>query len=146
MSRVVSRHQSRLPFPPPRWAPPARQESPARQASPARRARRGSAASPAWLAALRPAAGVIRVAVRLAVRLSVRLAKAALLALALGPAGAAAAQPFGTYVVFSGTGSATAGNGYLTVPDSPALAPGNAITLEGWVSLATPFRTAAAAA
>jgi Concanavalin A-like lectin/glucanases superfamily len=51
----------------------------------------------------------------------------------------AAAQPFGGYVVFSGTGSATTGNGYLRVPDSPALDPPSAITLEGWVQLATPF-------
>jgi hypothetical protein len=51
----------------------------------------------------------------------------------------AAAQPFGRYIVFSGTGSATAGNGYLAVPDSPALDPPSAITLEGWVRLVTPF-------
>jgi len=51
----------------------------------------------------------------------------------------AAAQPFGSYVVFGGSGSATAGNGYLEVPDSPALDSPSAITLEGWVRLATPF-------
>lgn len=61
------------------------------------------------------------------------------LALALLLPGALAAQPFGSYVVFSGTGSATAGNGYLMVPDNPALDPPSAITLEGWVELATPF-------
>jgi len=63
-----------------------------------------------------------------------------LLALAAGLlSAAAAAQPFGSYVVFGGSGSATAGNGHLEVPDSPALDPPSAITLEGWVRLATPF-------
>lgn len=61
------------------------------------------------------------------------------LALAVGLPGGAAAQPFGTYLVFSGSGSATAGNGYLEVPDSAALDPPIAMTLEGWVQLATPF-------
>ncbi len=65
-----------------------------------------------------------------------------LLALALSFPGAALAQPFGPYVEFSGTGSAAAGNGCLVVPDSPALAPATAITLEGWVDLATPFAAA----
>jgi hypothetical protein len=50
-----------------------------------------------------------------------------------------AAQPFGSYIVFSGGGSATTGNGHLEVPDRPALDPASAITLEGWVKLATPF-------
>jgi hypothetical protein len=68
-----------------------------------------------------------------------RAAAWALLALALALPGRAAAQPFGPYIVFSGTGSAASGNGYLLVPDSPALAPGSAVTLEGWVDLATPF-------
>jgi Concanavalin A-like lectin/glucanases superfamily len=66
-----------------------------------------------------------------------------LLALAAGllPAlpSRAAAQPFGSYIAFSGSGSATTGNGHLEVPDRPALDPASAITLEGWVKLATPF-------
>jgi hypothetical protein len=51
----------------------------------------------------------------------------------------AAAQPFGSYIVFSGSGSAATGNGHLEVPDRPALDPASAITLEGWVKLAAPF-------
>ena len=62
-----------------------------------------------------------------------------LLALAAGLPSGAVAQPFGNYLVFSGSGSATAGNGYLEVPDSAALDPPIAMTLEGWVQLATPF-------
>src|SRR5258708_1496510 len=49
------------------------------------------------------------------------------------------AQPFGTYTVFSGNGSAGASNGDLEVPDSPALNPAGPITIEGWVALSTPF-------
>ena len=49
----------------------------------------------------------------------------------------AAAQPFGGYVVFSGSGSASAGNGYLEVPDSLALE-----TLEAYLAI---FRGAPAA-
>jgi hypothetical protein len=64
---------------------------------------------------------------------------AALAAAALSAAAPAAAQPFGPYVVFSGTGSATAGNGHLEVPDSLPLNPPREMTLEGWVDLATPF-------
>jgi hypothetical protein len=63
----------------------------------------------------------------------------AVLVLGLVLPATAAAQPFGTYVSFSGSGDPAAGNGYLAVPDSPALNPGAAITLEGWVNLATPF-------
>jgi hypothetical protein len=62
----------------------------------------------------------------------------ALLALAATLPAAASAQPFGTYIAFAGNGSAI-GNGYLEVPDSPALNPPAAITLEGWVLLSTPF-------
>jgi hypothetical protein len=68
-----------------------------------------------------------------------RRAAWALAALAAALPAAAAAQPFGTYVVFSGTGSATDGNGHLEVPDSPPLNPPRELTLEGWVDLATPF-------
>jgi hypothetical protein len=73
-----------------------------------------------------------------------RLARVVLIALAVLVLGlvlpaAAAAQPFGTYVSFSGTGDPASGNGYLAVPDSPDLDPAGAITLEGWVKLATPF-------
>jgi hypothetical protein len=74
---------------------------------------------------------------------SARSATWALLALAAVAAATlaapAAAQPFGTYVVFSGTGSAAAGNGHLEVPDSPPLNPAREMTLEAWVDLATPF-------
>jgi hypothetical protein len=118
MSRTVSTHHGSLPQPPARRALPL------------------LPAPPAWLPVVRPAA---RLALRLAVKVAARLARLALPAVAFALPGAAAAQPFGTYVVFSGTGSATAGNGYLAVPDSPALTPGSAITLEGWVDLATPF-------
>jgi hypothetical protein len=69
----------------------------------------------------------------------------AAVALALALPALAAAQPFGIYVSFSGTGSATAGNGYLEVPDSPALNPAAALTLEGWVLLSTPFSSPAPA-
>jgi hypothetical protein len=51
----------------------------------------------------------------------------------------AAAQPFGSYTAWSGDGATAAANGWLAVPDSPALNPGAAITLEGWFKLATPF-------
>jgi Concanavalin A-like lectin/glucanases superfamily len=67
------------------------------------------------------------------------LAAGLLLALAALLPAAASAQPFGAYIAFSGTGSSTAGNGYLEVPDGPALNPPAAITLEGWVLLSTPF-------
>jgi len=73
-----------------------------------------------------------------------RTVAALALAAALPPA--AAAQPFGPYVAFSGNGSATTGNGYLEVQDSPPLNPPAAITLEGWVKLATPFPTGGASA
>lgn len=61
-----------------------------------------------------------------------------LLAVALAAPAGLSAQPFGTYIAFSGNGSST-GNGDLEVPDSPALNPAGPITIEGWVSLATPF-------
>lgn len=63
----------------------------------------------------------------------------ALVALAVTLPATAAAQPFGSYIVFSGNGSGQSGNGCLQVPDSPALDPPSAVTLEGWVQLATPF-------
>lgn len=62
-----------------------------------------------------------------------------LLAVALAVPAGLSAQPFGTYTVFSGNGSAGASNGDLEVPDSPALNPAGPITIEGWVSLSTPF-------
>ncbi len=52
---------------------------------------------------------------------------AALLALALP--GGLAAQPFGQYLSFSG------GTGAVTIPDSPALNPTTAFTVEFWVNL-----------
>jgi Concanavalin A-like lectin/glucanases superfamily len=64
-------------------------------------------------------------------------------ALALAMAVGAAAQPFGTYVSFSGAGASDSGNGYLEVPDSPALDPSPEMTLEGWVLLKTPFASPA---
>jgi hypothetical protein len=60
-------------------------------------------------------------------------------AFALLVPGMAAAQPFGPYAAWSGDGATTAANGWLAVPDSPALDPGAAVTLEGWFKLATPF-------
>jgi Concanavalin A-like lectin/glucanases superfamily len=54
-------------------------------------------------------------------------------------AGAAPAQPFGAWTIFSGDGGLDAHNGYLGIPDSPALSPASAITVEAWVSLQTPF-------
>jgi hypothetical protein len=80
----------------------------------------------------RPAPPVARALLGFVVAATAALAVAAL------PA-AAAAQPFGSFVVFSGTGSATEGNGHLEVPDSPLLNPPREMTLEGWVDLATPF-------
>lgn len=62
-----------------------------------------------------------------------------LLAVALAAPAGLSAQPFGTYTAFSGNGSAGASNGDLEVPDSPALNPAGPITIEGWVSLSTPF-------
>jgi hypothetical protein len=61
----------------------------------------------------------------------------ALLAPALAPT--LAAQPFGPYVAWTGDGATAAANGWLAVPDNPALNPGAAMTLEGWFKLATPF-------
>lgn len=62
---------------------------------------------------------------------------AAGLVLLVALAGAAGAQPFGIWTVFSGNGSAT-GNGYLNVPADPALNPTGALTIEAWVSIQTP--------
>ncbi|MDP9120004.1 MAG: LamG domain-containing protein [Acidobacteriota bacterium] len=52
---------------------------------------------------------------------------------------AAEAQPFGAWLVLSGNGAVPGPDGYVEVPDSPALTPGSAMTIEAWVSLATPF-------
>ncbi len=62
-------------------------------------------------------------------------------AVAMMASAVAAAQPFGPYVSWSGDGETAAANGWLAVPDSPALDPDGAITIEGWFDLATPFAT-----
>jgi Concanavalin A-like lectin/glucanases superfamily len=54
-------------------------------------------------------------------------------------ASAATAQPFGAWTIFSGDGTTDSTNGYLGIPDSPALNPASAITVEAWVNLQTPF-------
>lgn len=80
---------------------------------------------------------------RIALRPPTRSMTSLLLALVVAVAlpGLAAAQPFGIYTIFSGTGSSTSGNGFLQVPDNAALSPTGAITLEAWVSMTTPAAT-----
>ena len=57
-------------------------------------------------------------------------------ALFLSLPSAVQAQPFGAWLNFSGTGSATTGNGYFEVPSSPALNPTDVVTIEGWFTTA----------
>jgi hypothetical protein len=63
------------------------------------------------------------------------LALAALLAV---PA-AAVAQPFGLWTAFAGDGTLDASNGSLNIPNSAALNPTSAITVEAWIVLNLPF-------
>lgn len=64
---------------------------------------------------------------------------AACLALLLGIPAALAAQPFGLWTAFAGDGKLDASNGSLQIPDSPALNPTSAITIEAWVLMDLPF-------
>lgn len=64
---------------------------------------------------------------------------AACLALLLGVPAALAAQPFGLWTAFAGNGTGGASNGWLQIPDSPALNPTSAITIEAWVLINEPF-------
>jgi hypothetical protein len=70
--------------------------------------------------------------------LSRRIRVAACLALMLGVTAALSAQPFGLWTEFVGDGTAGASNGWLRIPDSPALNPTSAITIEAWVLLNVP--------
>jgi hypothetical protein len=64
---------------------------------------------------------------------------AACLALLLGVPAALSAQPFGLWTAFAGNGTAGASNGWLQIPDSAALNPTSAITIEAWVLINEPF-------
>jgi len=63
---------------------------------------------------------------------------AACLALLLAVPAALAAQPFGLWTAFEGDGTADSTNGRLVIPDSPALNPTSAITIEAWIQLSLP--------
>ncbi|HEY6321153.1 MAG TPA: LamG domain-containing protein [Thermoanaerobaculia bacterium] len=67
---------------------------------------------------------------------------AACLALLLGVPAVLSAQPFGLWTAFAGNGTAGASNGWLQIPDSPALNPTSAITIEAWVLINEPFANA----
>jgi Concanavalin A-like lectin/glucanases superfamily len=62
----------------------------------------------------------------------------AAMALLPGLPAALSAQPFGLWTAFAGDGTLDASNGYLQIPDSPALSPTSAITIEAWVNLTVP--------
>ncbi len=51
---------------------------------------------------------------------------------------ALSAQPFGLWTAFAGNGTLGSTNGALTIPDSPALNPTSAITIEAWISVQLP--------
>jgi hypothetical protein len=63
-----------------------------------------------------------------------RIGRALLVAIALSPlaGGVAAAQPFGAWVVL--TGSPT--HGYVSIPDHSSLTPSSEFTIEAWVAIA----------
>jgi hypothetical protein len=67
---------------------------------------------------------------------------AACLALLLGMPAALSAQPFGLWTAFAGNGTPGASNGWLQIPDSPALNPTSAITIEAWVLINQPIANA----
>jgi hypothetical protein len=58
--------------------------------------------------------------------------------LLLGAPAALSAQPFGLWTAFAGDGLSDSSNGRLQIPDSPALNPTSAITIEAWVALSVP--------
>ncbi len=66
------------------------------------------------------------------------LGLAAAVACLAGAPAALHAQPFGLWTAFDGDGLADTHNGSLQIPDSPALNPTGAITIEAWVSLTVP--------
>jgi hypothetical protein len=51
----------------------------------------------------------------------------------------AAAQPFGHFTHFEGDGTTGSSNGYLSIPNTAALNPTSAITIEAWISVTLPF-------
>ena len=63
---------------------------------------------------------------------------AALVAMLLCLPAALPAQPFGLWTSFAGDGTLGSTNGALTVPDSPALNPAGALTIEAWISWQEP--------
>src|ERR1700732_4902076 len=67
---------------------------------------------------------------------------AACLALLLGVPAALSAQPFGLWTALAGDGTPGASNGWLQIPDSPALNPTSAITIEAWVRYTQPTANA----
>ena len=52
---------------------------------------------------------------------------------------ALSAQPFGLWTALAGDGTTGASNGWLQIPDSPALNPTSAITIEAWVLIDEPI-------
>jgi hypothetical protein len=67
-----------------------------------------------------------------------RILVTACLVLMLGLPAALSAQPFGLWTAFAGDGTLDSSNGHLEIPDSPALNPTSAITIEAWVSMSVP--------
>jgi hypothetical protein len=65
--------------------------------------------------------------------------RATVLAALLAIPAAAVAQPFGLWTAFAGDGTLGASNGYLNIPNSPALNPTSAITIEAWVTVNLPL-------